>query len=392
MNAPPKVHIRYLDGIRGLAALFVVAGHGFITVWNFFERHELPPEPLRPFLMWLLYGRFAVDLFIVLSGYCLMLPVLRAGGVIRGGAIDFYKRRAWRILPTYYAALALSLVLGWTVVGRKTGTHWDICLPIDGESIASCLLMLQDVWRPFRINHAFWSIAVEWRIYFLLPALVWAWRRIGPAATTIAATLASVALVMTLRRLHLPTFTIEYVALFVFGMLAATIGMAEGGRMAALRDRFPWGLASAVAAMAVVGGCAWKGIDAIVMQQARVDLVVGLGWAVILVYLATPRGGWLTALLAWRPLVYCGVIGYSLYLIHAPLIQVLHQYVFLPMGPGKVALFALQIVVGIPVIVAAASGFAYLFEPRSRAVVEVPAAPRGPATVEGARPVAATGG
>ena len=60
---------------------------------------------------WLLYGHLAVDVFIVLSGFCLMLPVARSGGALADGARGFFVRRARRILPPYFAAFTISVAL-----------------------------------------------------------------------------------------------------------------------------------------------------------------------------------------------------------------------------------------------------------------------------------------
>ena len=63
-----------LDGVRGLAALFVVVNH-------IFER-TFPGYPVdrAPFWAgWFIYGRFAVVVFIVLSGFSLALSPARHG-------------------------------------------------------------------------------------------------------------------------------------------------------------------------------------------------------------------------------------------------------------------------------------------------------------------------
>src|SRR5438128_290286 len=86
-------YLAYLDGARGCAALFVVLTHvlGFYTdhvegVIGFF---------LNPFL----YGHFAVDLFIVLSGFCLALSAGRLGRV--EDLVPYLRKRARRILPPF---------------------------------------------------------------------------------------------------------------------------------------------------------------------------------------------------------------------------------------------------------------------------------------------------
>ncbi|MBD2429924.1 MULTISPECIES: acyltransferase family protein [Fischerella] len=74
-----KIHLPYLDGIRGIAAFFVLLYHlmyqiqGYETEWS-----NLLNKLLR-------YGFLGVPVFIVLSGYCLMLPVVRSrNGYISG--------------------------------------------------------------------------------------------------------------------------------------------------------------------------------------------------------------------------------------------------------------------------------------------------------------------
>src|SRR4051812_26575815 len=100
-----RVHLAYLDGLRGALALYVVVHHCWI-------RGGLVARPGLEGLAtnWMLYGHLAVNFFIVLSGFCLMIPVARTQR-LAGGVLDFYARRARRILPPYYAILLIGLVL-----------------------------------------------------------------------------------------------------------------------------------------------------------------------------------------------------------------------------------------------------------------------------------------
>src|SRR5437016_5916610 len=126
-----RIRLDFLDGLRGLAALYVVLSHVYSEItWNGGAAHL--SHTLLHLLKPLSYGRYAVDVFIVLSGYCLMLPVARsADGKLRGGAGEYLKRRARRILPPYYAALALTLALAALVpwLRQGTGEYWDQSLP-----------------------------------------------------------------------------------------------------------------------------------------------------------------------------------------------------------------------------------------------------------------------
>src|SRR3954454_10995944 len=108
----PRQRLTGLDGVRGLAALFVVVHHVFLRA---FPGYPIDHAPFwaSPFI----YGRFAVVVFIVLSGFSLSLASARAGWRL-GSMRTYARRRAWRILPPYWAALAFSLAMTWFVVAQ----------------------------------------------------------------------------------------------------------------------------------------------------------------------------------------------------------------------------------------------------------------------------------
>ena len=66
-----------------------------------------------------------------------MIPIARsAEQAMPKGAVDYFKRRANRIIPPYYAALALSLLFIALVPGlRRMGEwQWDFALPAFGPA------------------------------------------------------------------------------------------------------------------------------------------------------------------------------------------------------------------------------------------------------------------
>lgn len=107
-----------LDGIRGLAALFVVVNHIFLRAFPGYPIDNAPPWAAG-----FIYGRFAVVVFIVLSGFSLSLSPARHGWRL-GGLATFARRRAWRILPPYWAALVFSLLMTWMVVAPADRPSW----------------------------------------------------------------------------------------------------------------------------------------------------------------------------------------------------------------------------------------------------------------------------
>src|SRR6185369_16490784 len=98
-SAPRLAH---LDGLRAVAAGYVVMFHAVLG----FTGSELT-GPWRALRRVFAFGHEAVAIFIVLSGYCLMLPAARSHPArLTSTTGDFLRRRALRILPPYFAALA----------------------------------------------------------------------------------------------------------------------------------------------------------------------------------------------------------------------------------------------------------------------------------------------
>ncbi len=358
---PPATttHLRHLDGLRALAAVYVLLCHAFLEV-NF--QGQPPGNTAKFFLQFFFFGHYAVDLFIVLSGFCLMLPVLGNGGTLRGGAWHFFKRRAGRILPPYYAALVLSLLLIAVYIHQKTGTHWDISLPVTGKSILTHLALVQDVFGDdANINHVLWSISVEWRIYFLLPGLVLAWSRFGPVAVTaVALVLSYVIFQVCLQRFGNP-LAAHYVGLFVMGMFGANVAFPNDKTSLAF-GRLPWGLVTIFLTLVVALMFLphlWEGPH---LHVYVVDYLVGVWSMSVLVTASRHTDGWTARFLGSRPLVFVGTFAYSVYLIHAPLLQVLWQGPFAPLQARPLAMLAALTGLGTPLILGAAYLFFLVFE------------------------------
>lgn len=335
-----------------MAALYVVMHHSFLQVA---ESPANKPNVLHLFDGFY-YGRYAVDLFIVLSGFCLMLPVVKHAGQLRGGALNFFKRRALRILPPYYASLVLSLLLVWTLIGQKTGTHWDASLPVTWKSVWSHLFLIHDiVGEDYTVNNPMWSIAVEWRIYFLFPLLVFLWRRFGAAIMTVLGFLIAALLVVVLRVTLARTLTAEYIALFTLGMLATTLAFSPMPRFERAR-RLPWGALCSGLTIATICLTLMTILDYHKPLQIPMDMVIGT-WALTLLVWVSRGNNWGHSFLSSSLLVWIGTFAYSVYLAHAPLIQLLWQYPFARLQNEPLPMFLALLLVGTPIMI----GLSYLF-------------------------------
>ena len=350
---PATVHIAFLDGLRGLSALYVVLCHW----WCQYCYNAA------------LYGRYVnvcsnakwpVDTFIVISGFCLMIPVAKYGG-LRGGAVEFFKRRAWRIVPPYYCAIALSMLLIATVVGHKTGTHWDCSIPVSLGGVLAHLALLQDLrgqWACM-INHALWTVSVEWRIYFLFPLFVWLWRKHNTASTLIAAAICSFIYFEILQHVHPGHYSgfscPHYILLFVFGMAGASLAYTpdQSTRFASL------GMCLFLVA------AAWAKLALYVFRESignslsgpiLTDIMIGLISAAVVTYAAMNATSLVTRALAWKPLAFMGTFAYSIYLVHAPLLQC-EWLIFRRSHIDDSLAFTIGCWLGIPIVV----GLSYVF-------------------------------
>jgi peptidoglycan/LPS O-acetylase OafA/YrhL len=350
-----------IDSIRGLAALYVLFHH----LWQFAV--ITPVGETLPGWVGLLSifrsGSSAVAVFIVISGYCLMLPVARsATSVLRGGLGGFLRRRARRILPPYYAALlgSIGLIVAVPALQSPQSTQWDLALPAlaVGPILTHAALIhnLIEPWR-WKINPPLWSVALELQIYVVFAVvLLPLWRRTGLLATLCCALLLG----------FIPVwFGMDYIytyflALFALGMAAAVVTGSPERLTRRWPLQTPWHAISilawgSVAVLVVLDQ--WMPIHPTILEELA-------GVATALYLLGHPIAASRAAgarLLAHPLLVGLGRFSYSLYLIHYPLVAAIWM-LLLVSGLDETMRCVLLLLAGTPAIVALAYGFHILCE------------------------------
>ncbi|MFL6143622.1 MAG: acyltransferase family protein [Labedaea sp.] len=336
-----------LDGIRGLAALFVVVHHCWLM--------SFPGYPDNTGPLWttpLVYGHLAVVVFIVLSGFSLAVGPARASWQL-GSLRRFAFRRAWRILPPYWPALVFSLVIAWTVVPQP---HSGTPTP---KSVVVYGLLLQDVFGAPTPNGAFWSIAVEAQLYLVLPVLLLVLRRAGAAVMLTAVLLPVAAVGVLAPHLSIVAKLLRFTPQFAFGFAA---GVVAAGVLRGDRARWPWhwlalGAAAPVLALIAIVGPVWT-----VNHYFWVDLAISPAIALLLAAVATGRPRPLVGFLDSRPLRGLGSFSYSLYLIHAPIVVAVAERVVHPhLGTGVAGLL-FTLAISVPLTLVLARLFAAVFE------------------------------
>lgn len=329
-----------LDGLRGIAVAAVVIYH----VWP----NALPG------------GWLGVDLFFVLSGF--LITTLLTTEWARWGSISllgFWTARARRLLPSLVTMLLTVIVAAyfWTLPSRRIAVGWDVLSALFYVAnwrmyISNEAYFATDVGLPSPVRHT-WSLAIEEQYYLLYPLLLLvllvAVRRVARRWRThlLAGVILLLAAVSAWRMQTLyipgadPSRVYYGTDTRVFELL---IGSAAGVWLGAKefngRSRRTFDT--------VAGRLAWPALAVLVIAFAVLhdDVSALFPWGLVLlsavavvpIIAATARRRSVVATgLAWEPLRGLGLISYSLYLWHWPVV------VFL--GPQRLPLqgFALGI-------------------------------------------------
>ena len=320
-----------IESLRGIAILLVFFFHANSRV-NL--RGDPPGTRVSLLGAFLAGGQTGVSLFFILSGFLLSLPFIAeaAGGkLVR--CLDYYARRALRILPLYYAAvLVATLLSAQSLADLLRGVPYLFFL--NSFALTTPLKPYSDVW---------WSLATEVQFYLVLPLLPFFLRSRVGRWSGIAALCAYSILLVALLTSTIPLKTLEGAivarlslvgrgSFFLFGGVAAWIYFHHGAhareRLARMRAITNGG--ADVALIVTLAGLAlllrWQVFFGYWSAEAGLlflwHAVEGFLWTGVLLLL-------LLAPIRMKP-IFCnsalsavGILSYSLYIVHLPLIQFL---------------------------------------------------------------------
>lgn len=302
-----------IDGLRAVAVVGVILNH-------FSEG-------------WLPGGYLGVDVFFVISGFVITASLARRPAKGLGDLmLGFYSRRVRRLLPALLLCVGITALLLTLVSydpGQMLGVGWR---SLFGFSNISLYRLAVDYFRPAAALNPFahtWSLGVEEQFYLLFPLLVWfsGFARNGAAGS---------------RRLVLFLLPLSVLSLVVFGQ---RLGVDFPAAYYLLPSRF-WELGVGCLVFLLLQRRSSQGenieaaaSDDFEADQARwplppLPLLLGLGvlmaapldfgllpvvssvaiTALLLGCLrpSTAAHGWLS----WPPVVFVGLLSYSLYLWH----------------------------------------------------------------------------
>ncbi len=407
-----KQHIAYLDGLRALAVLMVLLRHA----WGLSGSPELTFAGID-LTRFVVMGGSGVDLFFVLSGYLLTRSYFTARQTGRDPVPYgvYWRARIRRIGPPYWVVLFLVLLLmtGQYIPEERVFSGIGVVI------LVAHVLFAQGAYLPsfgaYHVETPFWTLTIEMVFYLLVPFLVRLfYGRRWMVSTPLLAAVALGWLYLvrnSVGRLVLaingplnvfPPFPVEVVRFFLSHQMPAFLVDFAAGILAALvvtskkhalRDAawfqrltsprmgvgiFALGLLTVLLAAYKMGR--WSLVYGYanplnyMTQSRRGDLLYyysetipyGIGYGGMLLGLALATG-WLQRVFSFRPLAYIGVIGYSVYLLHMPLIYVFNSYSWLKQEGDPHRHFLLMLLTAVPTILLVASGFFYAVEKPSMA-------------------------
>lgn len=316
MNAIPA-----LDGMRALAVLLVMLFHS----WSFVPGSNATGSNAGSSPLF--YGKTGVQLFFVLSGFLLFLPYAQwiFGLRERPSTRMFYRRRALRVGPAYWASLViLGLTLPFTLTSLR-----DVIFHVFFLSNLS--------WQTaFTINGVYWTMAIEVQFYVLLPLIALGMyglsRRVRPgvAAALMALLFAtmSISCYVLSTKHSLSVIPVASTALFNYSAMPYWIGVFGSGIGCSMlyvyvtkvaRNPISWQpllrpACTVAGALGVLFPLAFAIVPPLRTLPA-LDLWFGVAYAGLLLgvlFGAKP----FRAVFTSRPVRFVGLISYSFYIWH----------------------------------------------------------------------------
>ncbi|HEY9034780.1 MAG TPA: acyltransferase family protein [Pseudomonadales bacterium] len=288
-----------IDGLRALAIVPVVLYHlGFATFSG---------------------GFVGVDIFFVISGFLICSIIYREMQLGRFSIIDFWERRARRILPAMLVLIVATLVAGWFLLaphdlydlGRSARYQalfaaniffWQEAGYFDGAAESKPLLHM-------------WSLAVEEQFYLFFPLMLLLLSRLPAGGKMLAL------LLLGLASLALSQWSVSRYPDATFYLLHTRAWeLLAGGLLVFLAP--PPATAGAARQWSAVAGLLMILFSVFAYDHNTVfpglSAVLPVLGTVLIIY-AGPAAR-VNRLLALKPLVWIGLISYSWYLWHWPMI------------------------------------------------------------------------
>jgi peptidoglycan/LPS O-acetylase OafA/YrhL len=296
---------REIDGLRALAIVPVILFHaGFVGLSG---------------------GYVGVDVFFVISGYLITTILAAELNNNAYSIVNFYERRARRILPALFVMLAVTLPIAYGLLNPAD-------LRAYAKSLLGSVLFLANVTAYMQSGYFdaasdikplmhLWSLAIEEQYYVLFPVLLaFLWKFRQAKVMAVVSLISAISLLTAEIKLNKDAsiaFFYLHSRAWELGVGALLALMMQASAKPKILD-----IRASVRQVLALGGLAMI-VYAIVsfdkgMRFPGVSALVPVLGAVFVIAFATPET-WAGKLLGARWFVGVGLISYSAYLWHQPI-------------------------------------------------------------------------
>ena len=299
-------HFKALDGLRGLAIIFVLLSHS--------SNRGLM---LSEYLNFSHSGKYGVYLFFVLSAYLLDRQITLAFVNNKSSKrywMNYFLRRFLRIYPLFILALLVHGMMSY--YGYKTVIDTVMDIPMHVFLLAG--------------EYIFWSIPVEFKYYFISPLILWGFHRFFKwEMSKVVISLAVLTIISMVIELifELPSIvTLRFFPIFLAGTFIAVMEVIQKKSFLVKTSSLGIDISGVIAFVLILltvpfytQGVFGRTID---FDDSVYYLPYGIFWGLILVS-AKYGKGIMKRFFELRFLRFIGTISFSMYLFHIPVLKII---------------------------------------------------------------------
>lgn len=292
-----------IDGLRAFAVIPVLLFHAGITKGGF----------------------LGVDIFFVISGYLITGILITSLQTNSFSFSHFYERRARRILPVLLFITAVSIPFAMYYMSPSQLRNFGeslVAIPLFVSNILFCISSnyFAEFYKFLPLLHT-WSIGVEEQFYILFPGvlyLIWSFNKKILLHVLVSLTIISLLYSAAMSQHH---STANYYLLpsriweLMVGAILTILELKYARQQSTLLNKIVPMLGMLVLTICIVT------FDATVKHPGFLTLIPIIAVAAIIWFSGT--NDLATKFLSWRPMVGIGLISYSIYLWHLPLLTFL---------------------------------------------------------------------
>ncbi|HIH9261761.1 TPA: acyltransferase family protein [Enterobacter ludwigii] len=326
------MNIRYradVDGLRALAVLLVFAYHLKLSIFS--------------------GGFVGVDVFFVISGFLITGIVIRSIDDNKFSFLEFFNRRIKRIVPNVFVVATFTLLVGWFVL--LPNDYAALINSYFSTSIYAANFYFWDVTGAYFSSSSdempllhMWSLAVEEQFYFVWPVILFAWAKLSKGKH-----LGLIALALAVISFAISQYVAKLDSGFAYYMLhTRSGGLLLGASLAlmhrdyeAVRKFNSWAVVVVGAVFIIYSAVS---IDSFSTFPGVNSAIPSLGAFMIIAGGSGFKSNFASKILSSKPVVWTGLISFSVYLWHWPFIAYATYLGVLDYWYVKVSIFILTLI------------------------------------------------